>query len=208
MNKLVLVIAVSVALIIAGIVLSVGANYGLIKESNVFAKPFNFDVYGWNTTENIAEWVAIPGQTVTVQLTDYAMSGSINRNDEFAVRAENAYWTITTEQFNFDYAHGQKWSPNVYENPIYLFTTQSPGTYTIWASASNPSDFSWGHVTLSLVVTNPPPYTLMVILGLVMLAIGVIAMVLGLFFMRQTSGRNTQSSQGPLHPTPHQPSNT
>lgn len=62
------------------------------------------------------------------------------------------------------------------EKPFYLFTAQPVGRYRVYVSPIS-GDFSTDKFTFNVVVTREGPYGVVVLLGLVVLAIGIISVV-------------------------------
>jgi hypothetical protein len=171
--------SVGTIMVIIGIALSVGASYGLIKEAWTFKKALSFHSQGWTEAVQLAEFEMERRQIVTIELTELAHAPT-----SFSVYCENDFGYLLAER-SFTYNPFESgWDPDI-RNPVFLFEAQTPGKCTVYASPIlAPEEYVGRECTFQVVVTNPPPYTIMLILGIVMIALGIVAFIYSILFRR------------------------
>ena len=191
MRKSTLGLTLGTVLILVGILLSVGANYGLIKDVSTFEKALNFGQQGWTQNILLAELELSPGDTVTFIVPKYRFGAQIGKAFTISVK-DNFGYAIMAQKFVYQTINGQqRFDPDT-QKPFYLFTAQNTGRYTVYASPYQ-GDFSYDDFTFNVVVTHPPPYTLVLLLGLVVLALGIISIVYGVMSSRRESSSPSPS---------------
>jgi len=156
----------------------VGANYGLIKETQTFVSPESSFFQGWTAPVALAELDLVSGQTVEIKM-DLGNVQFTSIRTLYIYAKDNFGNTVTTQEFELSTMEGvPAWEPDL-ENLFHLFTVQNLGKYTIYADSQVRFDG-----TFYIVVTNPPPYAMVLLLGLIVLALGIIVLVLGVVFGR------------------------
>lgn len=174
LKKSTLGLTLGTVLIVVGIVLSVGANYGLIKDTSTFATKSSFSGQGWTQAVLLADTQLSLGDIVAFS-TSYTMAVTAK---SFSISVKDSFGrTIVTQSFVYSGDAWGQWNPDL-SKPFTLFTVQNSGGYRVSASPLH-GDFSFDEFTFNIVVTHPPPYTLVLMLGFVLLALGVLSVIYG-----------------------------
>jgi len=183
---------IGTVLIVAGITLSVGANSGFIKDTRAIEA--NLDVGEWDPSHGYAgnygplllsETELRPGDSVTIEFNDWSHCSTAGITLTLYVE-DSTGATVKTQEFVYlGWGGGYGWEPdwtNDAVSPSYwpLFIAQELGVYSVYASIYHPENTGNRFVlTCHTLITSPPPYAMVLVLGVVVVALGALAIIVG-----------------------------
>lgn len=180
MRKSTYALILGTVLIVVGIVLSAGANYGLIRDTSTFRKDVQF---GELRGEMLAELELSPGDSVMVMAPVYEIYDE-SPGKTLSVSVKDTFNQTIAEQ-NFVIQDDRAYLPDI-TRPTHLFTADTAGEYAVYAAAIR-GNYIWDIILFNVVVSYAAPYVLVLLIGLIVLALGIIIVVLGVKSRRKQS---------------------
>jgi len=188
--------SIGTLLVIIGIVLSIGASYGLIRETRVIDA--DLEVGDWDVGHGyagyygplmLAESELRPGESVTMEFVHcqheqrdgIVLTLHVEDSTDRTVKSQEF---IYYEPFSRDippYGWEPDWTNDGAAPASWpLFSVQESGIYSIYASVYLPEDTgSKFELSSRTIITSPPPYAMMLLVGLIILALGIVVVIVG-----------------------------
>ena len=177
------VIAMGIFFFVSGVILSVGAGYGFIEPSSSIDGVLDVRESGFHGPQLLAEIELKQDDSVIIEFTDWNHPDVKGIN--LTLYVEESTGAILKAQ-EFNYLGDEHWEPNWAndtEKPAHwsLFATEKSGVYSVYTSAFLPphSPKTYLEVSFRTIVLRSDLYTDVLLLGLVLLALGVIIVAVG-----------------------------
>ena len=189
--------SIGTLLVIIGIVLSIGASYGLIKETRVIDA--DLEVGDWEIDHGyagyygpllLAESELRPDDSVTIEFVHWTHAS--RDGIVLTLHVEDSTGrTVKTQEFVYYEPFSRDsppygWEPDWTNEGVApaswpLFSVQESGIYSIYASIYLPEGTgSTFELSSRTIITSPPPYAMMLLVGLIILALGIVVMIVGI----------------------------